>query len=275
MTTRVPVEMTTKQATARWKRAPAGTHEWVSFPDPDEERTWMFDVTFLESNWTCIFGRGCQGVLTGPAPELVHGCCSYGAHFTGKKDIRRVEAAAATLTDDQWQFRAKAYDKDGKLKIVKRNGTGDLTTRLVDDACIFLNRTDFPGGAGCALHKAAMERNVPHLELKPDVCWQLPLRREDEVADDGHVTSIVRQWDRRDWGEGGFQFHWWCTESPEAFVGAVPVYEELRPELVALVGDKAYKRVVRYLEARRAVGTGEGGAPPVAVPVPHPALRKR
>jgi hypothetical protein len=277
MTDRVPVEMTTKQATAAWKKAPDGVHEWVSFPDPDEERTWMFDITFLESTWTCIFGRGCQGVLTGPAPELVHGCCSYGAHFTGKKDIRRVEAAAATLTDDQWQFRSKGYGKDGKLKIVKRNGAGELTTRLVDDACIFLNRPDFAGGPGCALHKAAMERGVPHLELKPDVCWQLPLRREDEVADDGHVTSIVRQWDRRDWGEGGFQFHWWCTESPEAFVGTVPVYEELRPELVALVGDKAYNRVVRYIRSRRGAVNGASpvGVAPVAVPLPHPALRAR
>jgi hypothetical protein len=276
MTPPTPVQMTTKRAAARWKGAPDGTHEWVSFPDPDEERTWMFDVTFLESNWTCIFGRGCQGVLTGPAPELEHGCCSYGAHFTGKKDVRRVEAAAATLTAEQWQFRDTGFDKDGKVKIVKRNGTGDLTTRLVDDACIFLNRPGFPGGAGCALHRAAMERGVPHLDLKPDVCWQLPLRREDEVADDGHVTSIIRQWDRRDWGEGGFQFHWWCTESPEAFVGSVPVYEELRPELIALVGEKAYRRVVRYLHARGVTSNGKPPVadPPVGVPVPHPALRQ-
>jgi hypothetical protein len=277
MTPPTPVEMTTKRASARWKGAPDGTHEWVSFPDPDEERTWLFDVTFLESNWTCIFGRGCQGVLTGPAPELEHGCCSYGAHFTGKKDIRRVEAAAATLTAEQWQFRAKGHDKDGKIKITKRNGAGDVTTKLVDDACIFLNRPGFPGGAGCALHRAATERDVAHLELKPDVCWQLPLRREDEVADDGHVTSTIRQWDRRDWGEGGFQFHWWCTESPDAFVGSKPVYEELRPELIALVGEKAYRRVVRYLHARGVTRNGKPPVadPPIAVPVPHPALRRR
>ncbi|HXX91686.1 MAG TPA: hypothetical protein VEI83_15825 [Acidimicrobiales bacterium] len=277
MTPPVPVQLTTKRASARWKGAPDGTHEWVSFPDPDEERTWMFDITFLESNWTCIFRRGCQGVLTGPAPELEHGCCSYGAHFTGKKDIRRVEAAAATLTDEQWQLRPKARDKDGTLRITKRNGSGEIITRLVDDACIFLNRPDFPGGAGCALHRAAMERGVPHLELKPDVCWQLPLRREDEVGEDGHVTSIVRQWDRRDWGEGGFQFHWWCTESPEAFVGTVPVYEELRPELVAMVGDKAYRRVVKYLHARGATANGKPREPdpPIAVPLPHPAVRRR
>ncbi len=42
-----------------------------------------------------------------------------------------------------------------------------------------------------------------HVEFKPEVCWQLPLRREDETSPDGHVTSVVRQWDRRHWGEGG------------------------------------------------------------------------
>src|SRR4051794_9058633 len=52
-------------------------HEWVSFEDPDEDRTWVFDVTFLMSKWSCIYGRGCQGVLTGPAPELMHGCCTH------------------------------------------------------------------------------------------------------------------------------------------------------------------------------------------------------
>jgi hypothetical protein len=268
----------------------------MSFPDPDDERTWLFDVTFLESNWTCIFGRGCQGVMTGPAPELVQGCCSYGAHFTGPKDARRVESAAATLTPEQWQFWRQGQPRDGgRPRVVKRNAKGDLSTRLVKDACIFLNRPDFAGGPGCALHKAAMDRGVPHLELKPDVCWQLPLRREDEVADDGYVTSVVRQWDRRDWGAGGAEFHWWCTEDPEAFVGTRPVYEELADELVALSGRKIYKRLVRYLQARagRAGSGAHAGndarrptadaveasalpAPvPVPVPLPHPAVRRR
>ena len=48
-------------------RTPPDTHEWVSFDDPEEDRTWVFDVTFLLSRWRCIYGQGCQGVLTGPA----------------------------------------------------------------------------------------------------------------------------------------------------------------------------------------------------------------
>jgi hypothetical protein len=295
--------------TEPWRGAPEGSHEWVSFPDDEEERTWMFDVTFLESRWTCIFGNGCQGVLTGPAPEMIQGCCSYGAHFTGGKDVRRVLAAARTLSPEEWQFHDKARraGKGGKLDVVVRAKNGDITTRLVKDACIFLNRPGFAAGPGCALHQVAVKRGVPHLELKPDVCWQLPLRRDDEVADDGHVRSVIRQWDRRDWGDGGFEFHWWCTESPEAFVGARPVYEELADELIAMVSKKIYRRLVKYLQARAAalggpavpagngsagngsagngsadsdgdgphvaVGAGPGSAP-VRVRLPHPAVRK-
>ena len=166
-----------KGVTPSHKHAPAETHEWVSFDDPDEERTWLFDVTFLASAWTCIFGQGCQGVLTGPAPELVQGCCSYGAHFTGKKDARNVERAAAKLTPDLWQFH-----KQGRKGVVKKLADGDLGTRLVDGACIFLNRPGFPAGAGCALHKAAEAKGRSHVEFKPEVCWQLPLRREDETS---------------------------------------------------------------------------------------------
>ena len=155
---------------------PADAHEWVSFDDPDEERTWLFDVTFLTSSWTCIYGHGCQGVLTGPAPELEQGCCSYGAHFTGKKDARAVEKVAAKLSPDIWQFH-----RQGQKGVVKKLADGDLGTRIVDDACIFLNRPGFPAGAGCALHLAALKAKKSHVEFKPEVCWQLPLRREDET----------------------------------------------------------------------------------------------
>jgi hypothetical protein len=240
---------------------PSDAHEWVSFEDPEEERTWVFDATFLLSNWTCIFGDGCQGVLTGPVPELVQGCCSYGAHFTDDDDVARVEAAAATLTAEHWQFRKQGLQRG----IVKTSKSGERTTRLVQDACVFLNRPGFAGGPGCALHQAAMARGERPLDLKPDVCWQLPLRREDEDRDDGHVTSTVRQWDRRDWGDGGFEFHWWCTEAPDAFVGSRPVYEELRDELIEMTSQVAYDMVVSYLHTRH-----NGGA---TVPLAHPAVR--
>ncbi|MGI8683788.1 MAG: hypothetical protein ACR2MO_01570 [Acidimicrobiales bacterium] len=242
--------------------AAGSPHEWLSFEDDEEERTWVFDVTFLLSPWTCIFGRGCEGVLTGPAPELVQGCCSYGAHFTDDDDVARVSAAALTLTADQWEFRAEGRRRG----IVKKDPAGDTVTRMVKGACIFLNRVGFAGGAGCALHVGAVQHGERPLDVKPNVCWQLPLRREDATEDDGHVISTVRQWDRRHWGAGGAEFHWWCTESPEAFVGHRPVYLEMRDELVELVGEAPYQRLVAYLEERTS-------AP--GVPLPHPAVRTR
>src|SRR5206468_10159725 len=99
----------------------ATVREWVSFEDADEERTWVFDVTFLLSRWTCIYGAGCQGVLTGPAAELAQGCCSYGAHFTDAEDEARVEAAATTLTAEHWQFRREGRQRG----VVKTNNSGE------------------------------------------------------------------------------------------------------------------------------------------------------
>src|SRR4051794_39783511 len=238
---------------------PEDLHEYVSFDDPDEDRTWVFDVTFFLSNWSCIFGQGCQGVLTGPAPELVQGCCSYGAHFIDDGDIATVEAAAARLTNEQWQFRRKGR-KGGFLRT---QDDGTRITRLVDGACIFLNRPGFAAGAGCALHQAALAVGERPMDWKPDVCWQLPLRLQEHTDDHGHVTSTLREWKRRDWGEGGFEFHWWCTEAPDAFVGRTPVYLSLRDEIVELTGESVYGLLAAQLaqRARRTV-------------LPHPAVRR-
>ena len=116
-------------------------------------------------------------------------------------------------------------------------------------------------------HLAALKANMSHVEFKPEVCWQLPLRREDESSPDGRVTSVVRQWDRRHWGKGGEDFHWWCTEDPAAFVGKDPVYVEMRRELETMAGKKVYKLLAAYLEERKA----RAGA---VTPLPHPAVRR-
>ena len=241
---------------------PTDAHEWVSFDDTKRQRTWMFDVTFLESNWTCIFGQGCQGVLTEAAPDLVQGCCSYGAHFSDEKDRRRVEKAAKRLTADQWQFKSRG--RDGTTR-VKKNG--EIVTRLVKDACIFLNRPDFARGPGCALHVMALDNDESYIPLKPEVCWQLPLRRDDEVLDDGHVITRISEWTRRHWGDGGAEFHWWCTESPEAFVGKNRVADSMSEELIAMVGQRVYDQLLSFLDQR--------ASQPKAARLPHPVVRRR
>ncbi len=44
----------------------------------------------------------------------------------------------------------------GVVPVSAKNKAGEWMTRLVDDACIFLNRPGFAAGAGCALHTAAL-----------------------------------------------------------------------------------------------------------------------
>ena len=217
----------------------------------------MFDATFLRSNWSCIYGAGCKGVLDADATEMEQGCCSYGAHFVDEDDVQTVVRAAVRLTAKDWQF----------IKRGKRSGflaTGEdgvTTTRLADDACIFLNRPGFPGGAGCALHRAALDAGERPMDWKPNVCWQLPLRLEHHTDDNGWVTSTLREWKRRDWGAGGAEFHWWCTESHHAFVGTQPVYVSLRDEIIGLVGDAAYTHMLGLIER------------PQWIPLPHPAVK--
>jgi hypothetical protein len=243
-------------------KAPKDAHEWVSFEDEEEQRTWRFDLTFLESPWTCIFGHGCQGVLTEPTPELVQGCCSYGAHFVDEQDVAQTKRAIDRLTAEDWQFMDVAPDE-----LIVENEQGDTVTVLHEDACIFLNRPGFAAGPGCAFHVAA-ERAGEHFSTwKPEVCWQLPLRREDEVEDDGWVTTSIGQWERRHWGAGGDEFAWWCTEEPAAYVGSVRVIDSMAAELVVMVGQRNYDRLMAYVD-ERAERLARG------VPLAHPVVRR-
>lgn len=232
-------------------------HEWVSFEYDDD--TYMFDATFLMSNYMCIYGHGCPGILDRPAPELEQGCCSFGAHFIDLEDRERVAALAEELDESEWQFRLDSDELGGPIH---RNDEGEWVTQLVDDACIFLNRPGFPGGAGCALHQAALRRGQRPLDWKPTVCWQVPLRLEHQEDASGHAIWTLREWKRRDWGEGGDDFHWWCTEHPLAFVGVNPVYIACRDEICEMIGVDAYVKLVSVLEERR----------PEAYR-PHPALK--
>jgi hypothetical protein len=237
--------------------SPIDLHEWISFEDAHTRRTWVFDATFLRSSWTCIFGSGCKGVLDADATHMNQGCCSYGAHFIDEADVQTVIDSSARLKKRHWQFH-----KQGRAKGVLGAEDGVTTTRMVKDACIFLNRPGFEGGEGCALHIAAMEAGERPMDWKPDVCWQLPLRLEEHTDDNGYVTSTLREWKRRDWGAGGEEFHWWCTESDDAFVGGTPTYRYLRDEIIEMVGEANYDTMVSLLER------------PKWTPIAHPAVKR-
>jgi hypothetical protein len=166
---------------------PIDLHEWISFEDNKEQRTWVFDATFLRSNWSCIYGTGCKGVLEHDATDLAQGCCTHGAHFSDDEDVQTVLNSLKRLEKRHWQNYKKGHNKG-----VLETEDGATKTRVVNGACIFHNEPDFPGGAGCALHIAAVEAGENYIDWKPDVCWQLPLRLEHHTDDNGYVTSTLR-----------------------------------------------------------------------------------
>ncbi len=201
---------------------------------------WRFDREFLTSNWTCIWGRGCLGILAEPAEHLQQGCCSVGAEIDGDDEAKRVAGLAATLDPGRFQFHAEAASRG----VFRDDGTG---TRLVDDACIFLNRPGFAGGEGCALHLGAVADGESPIDWKPSVCWQLPIRVDWTPGEGGVEVATVRRWARRDWGDDGDPMAWCCTEGERAYVGDRPVVESLGEELEAIVGTPVYVELRRRL----------------------------
>ena len=211
----------------------------------DGETVWRFDEAFLGSTWTCLWGRGCLGILPEPAPHLGQGCCSVGADLDGEDEARAIVALAATLDAERFQHHAEGAAGG----VVELRADGVWATRIVDGACVFLNRPGHPGGAGCALHLEATATGDSPIEWKPSVCWQLPIH----VDHDGDVAT-VRGWSRRDWGREGETMAWCCTEDRRADLGADayaagtrPVVETLGEELTAIVGPEVYVELRRRL----------------------------
>ncbi len=220
---------------------------FVEFVDPgDADTVYRCDLTWLTSRWACIFGQGCPGIY---ADRPHDGCCTLGAHFADAADEKRVAKAARRLTRSQWQYKKQAK-ADGWVELegpetVAEGEEPARKTRVVDGACIFLNRPGFAAGEGCALHLLALEEGRDFLETKPDVCWQLPIRRQfrDVTRADQTTYSEVTigEYGREGWGPGGHDLDWYCTANTEAHLGRRGVYEENRPELVALMGVPAYE----------------------------------
>lgn len=231
--------------------------EWVQFVDPENaEHTIKADMTWLLSRWTCVFGTpACQGTV---ADRPDDGCCSHGAFLCDDEDREKLDNAVRMLTPDDWQFMEKGLGKKGYLEEDDLEDEPALRTRKYKGACIFLNRPGHPGGIGCALHQMALRKGIEPLEVKPEVCWQLPIRRTQEWVDrpDGEqiLETTITEYDRRGWGEGGEDLTWYCSGSPDAHVGTRPVWQSYAPELTELLGKAAYDELASLCRRREGLG---------------------
>jgi len=211
---------------------------WIEFRDPaDPDQVFRCDLTWLTSNWSCIFGGGCQGIYKGRPND---GCCTLGAHFSDADDEKRVKKYVKELGKEDWEFRKEGRNNGW----VETDDEGDRKTRVSGGACIFHNSRDFEGGYGCSLHALALKEGVHFVETKPDVCWQLPLRRTfrnvERPDDTTYLEISIGEYDRRGWGPGGHDLDWYCSSNTEAHVGTEPVYLSSATELITLMGQPAY-----------------------------------
>ena len=129
---------------------------------------------------------------------------------------------ADELTPADWQFYDDGHREASKTGADWTNGrrASDGETRpqapgTVDGACIFLNRAGFAGGEGCALHGLAL-RTGP--QPAGDQAGGLLAAAGAPRAGVGRAArrhpcwcSTIAEFDRRGWGEGGHDLHWWCT----------------------------------------------------------------
>ena len=266
-----PADVLEPVATAKLDPAPEVPmdfpREWVEFTDPtDPAHLVRVDMTWLLSRWTCVFGTpACQGTVAGRPDD---GCCSHGAFLSDDDDRAKLDRSVALLTEEDWQFFEKGHGKKGYTEVDDLEGEQAVRTRKYKDACIFLNRPGFAGGIGCALHRMALRTGVEPLTVKPDVCWQLPVRRTQDwvTRPDGVeiLQTVVGEYDRRGWGEGGADLSWYCTGSPDAHVGSRPVWQSYAPELTELLGIDVYTELAALCRRREGLGL-------IAV---HPATRE-
>lgn len=238
------------------------TRETVTFRDANGW-SWEFDLTFMLSNYRCIWGRGC------PDTRLQHtarGCCVEGVEIyqgggdrPGREDLKKIRQRVKQLTDEDWQNRRVALRRGGRDPWGKARFSRDsVHTRLYRGACIFHNRVDHPAGAGCAFHVAALRRDENPIDWKPRICWQVPLFFD---VDHEAKTTTVRACRTVDWGAEGV-LDWWCTEHPDAFSADQPVYVTMEAELRRVCGAAVYDELAAYCQAR------QKGEPRTLTPLP-------
>jgi Fe-S-cluster containining protein len=102
-------------------------------------------------------------------------CCFYGASVD-PLTVERITAHAgdleAYLGIPRAQWFENGYEEDAGYP-----GGKVTRTRVVEGACVFLNRR----GRGCVLHRFALESGVPVEDVKPMVCSLFPVLWEGGV----------------------------------------------------------------------------------------------
>jgi hypothetical protein len=225
----------------------------IEIATPDGVTIYRWDVTFMLSTFTCVYGNGCKG--SHGHPDV--GCCTRGAWFSSDQEIDRVFEHVKRLPDSMWQKKPKGeIDKSTVFAISGKDDDGNLEykTRVKGGACIFANNGDheYPG---CSLHSTALLNGEDPIPAKPDICNLYPVRWLEDYDDELDVTILtIAPVDSHYWNPDQ---EWWCVEDPSAYSKATgPFYLRWRDELVQTVGIEAWEAFHRWVTANRSAIAG-------------------
>ena len=62
--------------------------------------------------------------------------------------------------------------------------------------------------------------------------------------------TVIGEYERLGWGDGGEDFDWYCTSNTDAHIGNQPVYISNKAELEKLMGAAAYKILADICDQR-------------------------
>jgi hypothetical protein len=236
-------------------RGAAGPVEWLTFPSPDDpDHQFRVNVSFMLSNYECIFGRGCPGLLNGRSQADV-GCCERGVTFMDDDDFSHVAEMVGELTADDCDNIDHVHGRGWYQST--RSGR-PYKTRKIGTACIFANRAEGPAGKpGCAFHHLAGRTGRHPSDTKPFICWTVPLNfsSEEAIEPGGQTTTIVSAFTADAWGgtnddeesDGRGHMGYWCIDTPDAYRSSQPVYRSMEHELRKGMGNAAYDALVDLL----------------------------
>jgi hypothetical protein len=190
-------------------RGAAGPVEWLTFPAPDDpQHQFRVNVSFLLSNYECIFGRGCPGLLNrGIHPDVA--CCERGVTFIDDEDFAHV----ADMVDE-----LAAEDCDNIAHVRRRGWYQSSSSGRPYKTLNFSSEQPIePGGRSTTIVSA----------FTADA-WG---------GTDDHEDPLGR-------GHMGY----WCIDTPDAYRSAQPVYRSMEYELRKEMGDAAYERLAELLD---------------------------
>lgn len=238
--------------------AHTGSADYMEFVH--DGKNYRVNLSWLLSNWKCIFGEGCPGHFGANSPHTKPdvACCSIGFWVDDDADLAKVESYYEQLTDEDWDTELReVVQQKGDWKIVRKpdkDGFPSIKSRVHQGGCVFANRANGSAGKpGCAFHVLAERIGKHFTEVKPNVCWTVPIH---QYMDEDNVF-VVDVWDADEWGgvnpDGTHDswMKWWCVDTPDAYVGADPVYKYLEHELRLIMGSEAYDEMVSQIDKRK------------------------